>query len=73
MESPNTNGNTPEAGAEKSGAGSRAGGGAFLVGVVLFAITKNPVWLAIGVAFGAAAGTAVGTISQGRRKDNIDS
>lgn len=73
MKSPETNSNTPEDGAEKSGKGKGAAGWAFLVGVVAFAVTKNPVWLAIGVAIGAAAGTAVTKTRQSRRKDSTDS
>ena len=74
MESSNANNNTPEAGAQKSNAGrGTASGAAFLIGVVLFAITKNAVWLAIGIALGAAAGTAVGRTREHRSNDNTDS
>jgi uncharacterized transporter YbjL len=37
------------------------------LGAVVFAITRNPIWLGIGIPFGAAVGMVLGTQLQGRR------
>lgn len=58
---------------DKSGAMKGAAGGAFLVGVVLFAVTQNPVWLAIGVAIGAGTATTASKTQDNNRNDNPNS
>ena len=33
-----------------------------IVGAVLFAVTQNPVWVALGIPLGAGLGVAIGTV-----------
>ena len=39
-----------------------------VVGSVVFAITQNPVWIGVGIPFGAALGIAFGEVLQKNRQ-----
>jgi len=39
-----------------------------LASSVAFAITQNPIWIGIGIPFGAALGIAIGEVLEGKRQ-----